>query len=406
MHPERPTDVPGDAPPGSLPQDQVRETLRTVALFRGLDGEDLEQILTISEPVLVNAGDFVFEEGDRGDHFYILVRGSVELRKGAGDGQKRLAVLKAGQAFGEMALLNQTPRSASAYALEDTDMLSVSRAAFSDVLGGDTLAVRLLRNLSRSLWATSVRLASKSAREAPAGVSQEALADFNRLLRSRLLPRVTPRVSGYDLCASTLAPRHGSGMSAWDWILLPDGRPVFVVMRALRGDIFSAQRLAALRGLLRGLAVQPRASLGELLTLASRGMRLSWVDGLSGPVACALVALADGALEWSGAGDAFAGMARAGGLVEPLASDEVAVGGKADHAYRSVVLTLGARDRVILLSGRPDDPRGLMTSVITGGYTSSSRDVLNKLFDQLAPGHGEGGSATDVSGAVITRTTP
>jgi len=398
---DRTTERPGDAT--SLSQDQVREKLKAVALFQGLGGSDLEQILAISEPVLVSAREYVFEEGDRGDHFYIVVRGSVELRKGVGEGAKKLAVLKAGQAFGEMALLNQTPRSASAYALEDTYMLSVSRAAFGQMLGGETLAVRLLRNLSRSLWATSVRLASASAKQASIEVPQLALAEFNRLLRARLLPRVTPRVTGYDLSASTLAPRQGTGASAWDWILLPDGRPVFVVMRSVLDDMFAAHRLSALRSLLRGLSVEPRTSLGALLTMASRGVRASWVDGLSGPVACAMVALADGAFEWVGAGDACGVLARAAGPVEQLTADALPAAESVDHAYESVVLPLGARDKIILLSERPDDATRLVTSVITGGYTSSSRDALNKLFDRLDPVRTESGYSKDVSGAVITR---
>jgi CRP-like cAMP-binding protein len=403
MEPQRTTEVPSEAPT-SLSLDQIREKLRAVALFQGLDSKDLEQILAISESVLIEKGECVFEEGDRGDHFYIIVRGSIELRKAGPDGGKKLAVLKTGQAFGEMALLNQTPRSASALAAEDTFMLSVSRTAFAEVLGGDTLAVRLLRNLSKSLWATSVRLTAKQAQQPPADTSHESLADFNRLLRSRLLPRVTPRVSGYDLAASTLAPRHGTGASAWDWFLLPDGRPVLVVLRAVRDDIFSAQRLSSLRGLLRGLATEPRATLGSLLELASRGVRASWVEGLSGPVACGLAALADGAVEWVGAGDVCGLLVRTGGAIEELVCDAAPTGERAEHRYESRVFGLGARDKVVLLSGRPADARSLVTSVITGGYTSSSRDALNKLFATLAPQHGEAEPSTDLSGAVITRT--
>jgi CRP-like cAMP-binding protein len=389
----------------ALTPEQVRDTLRTVALFQGLDGKDLEQILAVSESVLIGKGEYVFEEGHRGDHFYIIVRGAVELRKAGGDGGKRLAILKAGQAFGEMALLNQTPRSASALAVEDTYMLSVSRAAFANVLGGDTLAVRLLRNLSKSLWATSVRLASKQAQQVPGEAPHEALADFNRLLRSRLLPRLVPRVSGYDLSASTLAPRHGSGASAWDWLLLPDGRPAFAVMRTVRADIFAAQRIYALRTLLRGLAAEPHASLGSLLTQAGRGVRSSWVDGLSGPVACGLVALADGAFEWVGAGETCGVLARAAGTVEELPSSAAAVGEAGDPTYESSVLPLGARDKVILISEHPPSSGALVTSVVTGGYTSSSRDALNKLFAKLDPGREEAGPSLDLSGAVITRTT-
>jgi CRP-like cAMP-binding protein len=387
----------------SLSRDQVRETLRSVALFQGLGGADLERILGISESVLVEAGESVFEEGDRGDHFFIIVRGQIELRKKASDGLRRLAVLRAGQAFGEMALLNQTPRSASAHALEDTYMLSISRAAFGQILGGDTLAVRLLRNLSRALWATSVRLAAQQAEPMHVEPPHEALADFNRLLRSRLLPRVTPRVNGYDLTASTLAPRQGTGASAWDWIVLDDGRPAFLVMRATRADIFAAQRLAALRTLLRALAAEPQASLGELMTKASRGLRSGWVEGLSGPVACAIVALEEDGAELVGAGDVCALVARAGGGTEHMAPGAPAAGERTEHTYESKSVSLGNRDKAILLSHTGPNVAGLVSSVVTVGYTSSSRDALNKLFARLGTADATRGG-DDLTGAVITRT--
>ena len=390
-----------EPPSESLSQEQVREKLRSVALFQGLEPSDLERILGISESVLVEAGEVVFEEGERGDLFYIIVRGEIELRKRAGDDGKKLAVLREGQAFGEMALLNQTPRSASAHALVDTYLLSISRAAFGQILGGDTLAVRLLRNLSRALWATSVRLAAKQ--NTRTDTSHEVLAEFNRLLRSRLLPRLTPRVSGYELTASTLAPRQGVGSSAWDWLLLTDGRPVFVVMRAARPDIFAAQRLATLRALLRALSERPQESLGALLTETSYALRSGWVDGLSGPVACSMVALGDGFAELLAAGDACGLVVRAGGEMEDLGRGAPPAGELAGHEYESIRVVLGNRDKVILLSERPENAVALVTSVVTEGYTSSSRDALNKIFERL----GEiepGPSGSDLTGAVITRT--
>lgn len=387
----------------SLTQEQVREKLRSVALFQGLESADLERILGISDSVLVEAGETVFEEGERGDHFYIIVRGEVELRKRSGSEQKKLAVLREGQAFGEMALLNQTPRSASAHALVDTYVLSISRAAFGQILGGDTLAVRLLRNLSRALWATSVRLAAKQ--NTRMDTSHEALGEFNRLLRSRLLPRLTPRVSGYDLTASTLAPRQGVGSSAWDWLLLSDGRPVFVVMRALRPDIFSAQRLATVRQLLRALSERPRDSLGSLLSETSYALRSGWIDGLSGPVACSMAALGDGVAELAGAGDVTTLVVRAGGDAEDVGRDSPPAGELAGHEYESNAVVLGNRDKVILLSERPADAVRLVTSVVTEGYTSSSRDALNKIFGRLGEVE-PGRSGSDLTGAVITRTKP
>jgi CRP-like cAMP-binding protein len=399
------TEVEGDAA-SSLSQDQVREKLRQVALFEGLGGDDLEEILRISESVLVESGEYVFEEGDRGDHFFIIVRGEVELRKASGGGMKRLALLRGGQAFGEMALLNQTPRSASAYSVSDTYMLSVSREAFGEILGGETLAVRLLRNLSKALWATSVRLAAKQAQQARSDTPHEALADFNRLLRTRLLPRVMPRVSGYDLAASTLTPRQGVGSSSWDWFLSTDGRPVFLVMKADRRDIFSAQRLAALRTLLRSASHDTHESLGMLLTRVSHGLRAGWVDGLSGPVSCGLLALAEGSAEWVGAGDVAGMVVRAGGASKDLNRDTPAAGARPDYTYESTVVDLGGRDKMICMSENPPNLVQLVTSVLTGGYTSSSRDALSKLFGRFSHTPEGAGAAEDLTGAVITCTKP
>ncbi|MGD8279855.1 MAG: cyclic nucleotide-binding domain-containing protein, partial [Gemmatimonadota bacterium] len=376
------------------------------ALFEGLAGGDLDEILDISEPVLVEADELVFEEGDRGDHFYIIVRGEVELRKAAGRGIKRLALLRAGQAFGEMALLNQTPRSASALAVSDTYMLAVSREAFGRILGGETLAVRLLRNLSKALWATSVRLAARQAQQARSDTPHEALADFNRLLRTRLLPRVTPRVSGYDLSASTLAPRQGVGSSGWDWFLLPDGRPAFVIVKSVRADIFSAQRLNSLRTILRSLAQTPQQSLGALLTHAGRGIRAAWVDGLSGSVSCGLVALAEGSAEWVGAGDVAGMVVRAGGASRDLNRGTPALGDQSEHVYESTVIDLGARDKLICMSESPTNTVQLVTSVVTGGYTSSSRDALSKLFARFGQSPQGPAGGVDLSGFVITCTKP
>jgi len=403
MDEQRTTEVDGAAPQ-LLSEDQVRETLHKVALFDGLGGTDLEQILEISEPVLVEADEYVFEEGDRGDHFFIIVRGDVELRKASGSEMKRLAVLRAGQAFGEMALLNQTPRSASAFALTDTYMLSVSRESFGKILGGDTLAVRLLRNLSKALWATSVRLAARQAQQVRSDTPHEALADFNRLLRTRLLPRVTPRVSGYELAASTLTPRQGVGSCSWDWFLLTDGRPVFLVMKSVRDDVFSAQRLATLRTLLRNEADEPQTSLGAMLTRVSGGLRAAWVDGLSGPVSCGMVALSEGSAEWVGAGDVAGMIVRSGGASRDLNRGTPSAGERPDHVYESAVVDLGARDKIICMSENPPNLVQLVTSVLTGGYTSSSRDALTKLFARFSQPTAGGPAPTDLSGAVLTCT--
>ena len=404
MDPHQSAVTPGGEPE-TLSQERISEKLREVALFQGLGESDLQEILRISESIRVDGGEYVFTEGERGDHFFIIVHGSVELRKTSGGEDRRLAVLRAGQAFGEMALLNQTPRSASAYATEDTYMLSVSRAAFSEILGGDSLSVRLLKNLSKALWATSVRLASQQAKATGMDTGHETLAEFNRLLRARILPRVTPRVSGYDIWASTLAPRQGTGCTSWDWFVLTDGRPAFCVTRAVRGDLFSAQRLASVRLLLRTTAAEPHRSLGAMLTKVSRGLRAGWVEGLSGPVMVGLVALADGAAEWVEAGTITGVFARALGSAEDLSAGAPPLGEDSDHLYQSRILVLNGGDRIISATGDHQNAPQLVESVLIRGDVSSSRDALAKLLGGLEPVQVAGEDASDVSAAVITRTT-
>ena len=381
----------------SLSRDQVSARLREVALFRGLDSADLDRILEISDPVLYEEGELVFDEGERGDHFFIIVQGAVELRKVSAGKPKRLAVLRSGQAFGEMALLNQTPRSASAVAVERTFMLSVSRPAFRQILGGDSLALRLLKNLSRSLWATSVRLASKQAERPRPDAPHAALGEFNRLLRSRLLPRVTPRVSGYDISASTPPPKHGDGAASWDWFVLADGRPAFLVMRAVRGDIFSAQRLAAVRLLLRGASDDRHATLGALFTTVNRSLRGGWIEGLSGPVACGAVALADGVVEWVGAGAVRSVVLSARGDRQDLPSGP-AIGEELECEYESTIFGLGDGHRILSLADGPPWALDVAEEVLNSGPPSSARVVLTRVMSRFASTDGRVGG--DEAGGV------
>ena len=116
------------APPVSLTREEISVKLREVALFQGLGQDDLTEILRISEGERVDAGEYVFEEGERGDHFFVIVHGVIELRKATGEGFKKLAVLRAGQAFGEMALLHGGPRTATCRAVTPCALYELRRA--------------------------------------------------------------------------------------------------------------------------------------------------------------------------------------------------------------------------------------------------------------------------------------
>ena len=73
------------------------------------------------------AGQVIFREGDRGDDAYILESGRVEISIGDGDARRPIAVLEPGEIFGEMALIANAPRSATATALEPCTLLVLRR---------------------------------------------------------------------------------------------------------------------------------------------------------------------------------------------------------------------------------------------------------------------------------------
>src|SRR5512142_697576 len=80
------------------------------------------------------AGTVLFSEGDKGEEMYILQSGKVKISKKIRGVDKTLATLEKGEFFGEMAILNDKPRSASAEAIEDSDMLVIDRKTFETLL--------------------------------------------------------------------------------------------------------------------------------------------------------------------------------------------------------------------------------------------------------------------------------
>jgi len=98
------------------------------------------------------AGAVVFEEGDPGSRMYVIVSGSVRIEKRVGSRNLTLAVLGAGEAFGEMALLEDAPRSAAAIVEEPSRILEIDEDAFEDLVRNNgEVALRLLRRLSARL---------------------------------------------------------------------------------------------------------------------------------------------------------------------------------------------------------------------------------------------------------------
>lgn len=109
--------------------------LARVPFFEGLTPEALAMIANVTTEEVLASGARLFQYGDPGDKLYILLEGKVRIsREVGGMGEEALAVLGPGEVFGEMALLDESPRSAGALAHERCRLLVITKDAFDDLL--------------------------------------------------------------------------------------------------------------------------------------------------------------------------------------------------------------------------------------------------------------------------------
>jgi len=94
-------------------------------LFRNLDETERAQILIIGQVRSYDADQVIFRDGDAGDGLFIVVKGSVRISKQSATGEEALAVLEPHAFFGEMALIDFSPRAADAIANEATDLFFI-----------------------------------------------------------------------------------------------------------------------------------------------------------------------------------------------------------------------------------------------------------------------------------------
>jgi CRP-like cAMP-binding protein len=108
--------------------------LHDVPIFQHLEPEDLEQIARVAGERLHPAGEFLCREGELGNELFVLVEGTVEVRKQTGEGSRLLRTLGRGEHLGELAILREQPRSASVQALADTRTLVLGGSALRTIL--------------------------------------------------------------------------------------------------------------------------------------------------------------------------------------------------------------------------------------------------------------------------------
>lgn len=134
-------------------KDVIIEILKKLQLFSDLDLAAIRELTRLAEERLFHRGETIFEESTAGNSIMVIVSGEVRITQRARiSGEETLTVLKKGDFFGEMALLDELPRSATAIAHSDTFMLEISRDNFLRFVEKDKASgVKILFTLARIL---------------------------------------------------------------------------------------------------------------------------------------------------------------------------------------------------------------------------------------------------------------
>ena len=137
----------------TIPPEKAVELLSKISLFSALQPSYLRRIAALGIEEDFDANAIIFKEGAQGDKMYLILSGAVRIgRQVPGMGEEALAVLRAGTHFGEMALIDDFPRSADARAHEACRLFVIRKEDLEDLLFVDRdLAYELLWNFVRTL---------------------------------------------------------------------------------------------------------------------------------------------------------------------------------------------------------------------------------------------------------------
>ena len=132
--------------------EEDREFLGGIAVFGGLMGQAMEHVAERMRVRDVEAGELLMREAEPGHEMFVVRKGAVEVFKTAGAGEMRLALLKPGACFGEMALIDIQPRSAGVRTLEKSTIWSLDHADLASLWKADGQAFTLVvMNIAREI---------------------------------------------------------------------------------------------------------------------------------------------------------------------------------------------------------------------------------------------------------------
>jgi CRP-like cAMP-binding protein len=154
---------------------EALRSLQQVELFHGMDAESLRMIVQGTTEQTFAAGDVVCCEGEAGDRLFLLLAGTMRVYVERGGRIITYGILQAGECFGEMALIEDAPRSANVRAETPSCCLSLSKQDFMALISRyPHLAMGIMKSLSQRLRRTNTRIQDYDNRVAPESQQETA----------------------------------------------------------------------------------------------------------------------------------------------------------------------------------------------------------------------------------------
>lgn len=153
-----------------------KELLRRVPIFADVAESEIDRLYALSEEAPIRAGEVLVEEGTPPGPIWVILEGTFEVTKHADTQDIVLSVRKSGELVGEMAVVEQVPRTATVRAIEDGRVLRISQDAFFSVLAKSPQAVKALLHQVASRLRNIERLLVQNMKMASLGTFSAGLA--------------------------------------------------------------------------------------------------------------------------------------------------------------------------------------------------------------------------------------
>lgn len=150
--------------------------LKKVPLFEGLPDEDFERLCELVSTESFKAGATMFVEGTAGDRLFVIKTGQVEILKTSSGREVMLAVRDVGEVIGEMALIEDMPRTATVRARTDVEVISINKAQFNYLMDSSPTAARAMLATVISRFRATTSLLRQSEKMAQLGTLTAGVA--------------------------------------------------------------------------------------------------------------------------------------------------------------------------------------------------------------------------------------